>query len=80
MAGGPIRDAKGALVSLIEKFRRADVPLTVYTFNSSFIKFGTDQYGYDGVKERAENIKAGGGTLFRPVVEQQMTDIINSGY
>jgi len=62
MSGGPILDAKGALISLIKKFQKSDVSLVVYTFSSSFQCYDSDEIGFDGLLEQAENLKAGGGT------------------
>lgn len=62
MSGGPIRDARGALISLVKKFQKADVPMVVYTFSSSFQCYDSDEIGHEGLLEQAENLKAGGGT------------------
>lgn len=69
MSGGPIRDAKGALVSLIQKFRKAEVPITAFLFSNRMEELSSENEGYELMTQQAEKMKAAGGTLFGPVIE-----------
>ncbi len=69
MAGGPIRDAKGALVSFITKMEKLSVPVTVIAFNSACEEYDSATKGYQGLREWAEKITGSGGTLFKYVFD-----------
>lgn len=69
MAGGPIRDAKGALVSFISKMEKLTVPMTIIAFNNTFEEANSKTLGYEGLRNWAEKIKGSGGTLFKNVFE-----------
>ena len=75
MSGSPIKDSKGALISLIQKFQKAQVPITVYLYSNTMQQLSSEQHGYQSMLEEAENIRAAGGTLFGPVIESMQTKI-----
>ncbi|CAG9329104.1 unnamed protein product [Blepharisma stoltei] len=68
MAGPPIQDAKGATLSLIQKFKKARIPVTLYLFNNRLVEVSSSDNGFDAVINTAENLSALGGTLFAPVI------------
>lgn len=68
MSGGPIQDARGALSSLIGKFQKTGVPTTVYLFSNKLLEMSSEEVGYSGMLEQVGVLKAGGGTLFGPVL------------
>lgn len=75
MAGSPIKDSKGALISLIQKFQKVQVPITAYLFSNRLISISSDTEGYTSMLQEAENLKAAGGTLFAPVIEAMQQKI-----
>ena len=75
MSGSPIRDAKGALGSLIQKFNKVGVPITVLLFSNRMQEMSSEDIGYAPMLEQVESLKAGGGTLFAPVIEAIHTKI-----
>lgn len=77
MAGLPISDAKGATLSLIQKFKKTNIPVTLYLFNNRFTSFSSHEIGYSEVNKAAENLSALGGTLFAPVITDIHNTIIN---
>jgi len=76
MAGGPIRDAKGALVSFVTKMEKMNVPVSIIAFNNMLEKASSVTHGYDGLRTWVEAIKGSGGTLFRNVFEEMETRFI----
>lgn len=68
MSGGPIQDSRGTLISLIGKFQKTGVPITAYLFSSKLLEMSSEEVGYTGMLEQVEVLKAGGGTLFAPVL------------
>ena len=42
MSGSPIRDAQGAAESLVNKFRRMDIPVSVFPFSSQADEMTSD--------------------------------------
>jgi hypothetical protein len=80
MSGGPIRDAKGALLSLINKFQRERIQVTIYLFASQFICLSSEELGFEELIDRVEALKAGGGTLFGPVIDDMNERILKNGY
>lgn len=70
MSGSPMNDAKGAAESLTTKFRKMDVPVTVYPFQSNCQDWSSDALGYDDIVKNIQAIKAGGGTIFANVITQ----------
>jgi von Willebrand factor type A domain len=75
MAGSPIRDTKGALISLVQKFQKVQVPITVYLFSNKLQELSSETDGYTNMLIEADNIKAAGGTLFSPVIEAMQLKI-----
>ena len=51
MSGGPIKDAKNALISFVTKLRKMDVPITVIAFDSFFKVSESEALGYDGLTD-----------------------------
>ena len=78
MSGSPIADAKGAAESLANKFRRLDIPLTIYNFNNTFQKYDSTELGYDGLIEEVRKLTGSGGTLFQGVIKSMETFITES--
>ena len=76
MAGSPIRDTKGALISLVQKFQKVQVPITVYLFSNRLQALSSEDEGYPSMLQEAENLKAAGGTLFGPVIEAMQQKIL----
>ena len=70
MAGRPITDAKGALVSFITKMEKLSIPVTIIAFNSNTEEATSNALGYEGLRAWAEKINGSGGTLFRYVFER----------
>ena len=75
MAGSPIRDTKGALISLVQKFQKVHVPITVYLFSNKMQELSSENEGYTAMLQEAENLRAAGGTLFGPVIESMQQKI-----
>ena len=75
MAGSPIKDSKGALISLIQKFQKVQVPITVYLYSNRMQELSSEQDGYQAMLDEADNLKAAGGTLFGPVIEAMLVKI-----
>ena len=79
MAGGPIKDTKGALISLIQKFQKVNLPITVYLFSNKLQELSSEAHGYENMLQEADNLKAAGGTLFGPVIESMQQKIKEKG-
>ena len=75
MAGSPIKDTKGALISLIQKFQKVQVPITAYLFSNKLQEISSENEGYASMLVEADNLKAAGGTLFGPVIESMQGKI-----
>ena len=75
MAGSPIKDTKGALISLIQKFQKVQIPITVYLFSNRLTELSSENEGYANMLVEADNLKAAGGTLFAPVIEAMQVKI-----
>lgn len=75
MAGSPIKDSKGALISLIQKFQKVQVPITAYLFSNRLQELASETEGYQNMLTEAENLRAAGGTLFGPVIESMQQKI-----
>jgi hypothetical protein len=80
MSGGPMNDARGALLSLIKKFQKVDVPVSVYAFDTHFKFYNSTAMGYDVMYQECEKIRAGGGTYFDPVIKQQIQEIKSADF
>ena len=76
MSGGPMNDAKGAAESLTTKFRNADIPLSIYPFDSKMREYHSETEGYDSIVEKLKALHAGGGTIFKNVLDAVKTRII----
>ena len=68
MSGGPMNDAKGAAESLTAKFKKDDVPVTIYPFDSKMREYNSETEGYDPIIEKIKALNAGGGTIFANVL------------
>ena len=75
MSGCPIKDSKGALISLIQKFQKVRAPITVYLYSNTMQELSSEQHGYQTMQEESENIRAAGGTLFGPVIDSMQKKI-----
>mmetsp|Transcript_7084 Transcript_7084/g.10451 ORF Transcript_7084/g.10451 Transcript_7084/m.10451 type:complete len:1002 (-) Transcript_7084:1135-4140(-) len=64
MSGRPIKDASASAISLTNKLRKVDVPVTVYCFNQNFKRYSSEELGYDELVHNLEDLKGGGGTNF----------------
>jgi len=68
MNGYPIEDARGAASSLVSKFRKMDIPVTIYTFSHVFEEMSSITSGYDEMIRKIEQLKGSGGTEFKNVI------------
>jgi hypothetical protein len=76
MAGRPIEEAKGALISFISKLEKLNVPITVISFNSTMRKASSKVGGYKPLKTWVEAIEPEGWTLFKYVFQEMEKDFI----
>ena len=79
MAGGPISDARGALVSFIEKIEKLELDITLYCFNDVYEVVNSKSVGYGGLSSYVKGIKASGRTNFTHVVEAMEGQLVSSG-
>ena len=75
MSGSSIKDIKGALISLVQKFQKVSVPITVYLFSNKLQELSSENDRYENMLEEADTLKASGGTLFGPVIEAMQKKI-----
>ena len=80
MSGQPIADAKGAALSLIKKFSKQEVPITVFPFNGQHQIWSSDDLGYDQVYKNCEELYSYNGTKFIPVIKSQLARILQFKY